>query len=714
MKTTSSVSKSVFGSLVVASCLFGLSGCPPSSELHLVTNTASVTVPENNMAGFQVRLSSAPSTAVSVSVMRLFGDTDITVEVGASLTFTPFNWGVYQTVLLAAADDADRGNGTAIIRCSGADVANAEILATELDDDTSGTEMMIETDKGLIDLPEGGTADFQVRLTSPPVSNVTVSVANVAGDSGISVQSAPSLTFTPALWNVYQSVTLHAAEDADTTNGTATIRCSAAGLSSVDLTATEADNDSDAPAVAIETDKGLVSVPEGGTARFRVKLSAPPESDVTISVANVAGDTDLSVQVGARLTFTATLWNVFQAVTLYSAEDADTIYGTATIRCSAAEMPSVDLIAAEEDDDNGTPGQVARVLLPGDVLLEMVWIPEGTFLMGSYPGVQESDFWEVPQHPVTLTHGYWIGKYEVTQAQWKGVMNGANPSWFQGANAGNEDTDNRPVENVSGNDVEAVFLPTLNAAKGLEFRLPTEAEWERAARANTGWRFYWGDDPEYVDIDDYAWYAGNSGGQTHDVGGKLPNAWGLYDMSGNMWEYCHDGLASYASGWVTDPVAPQLGYGDFVIRGGSFADYAAFCRSAFRGASGSGLGFRLASSSNLAELTGPVVAIETDARAVDVPEGDTATFQVRLSEPPASDVTISVDNVSGDSDISVQSGAILTFSASLWNVFQAVTLYAAEDADALYGRATIRCSSGGLAAGSVTATELDNETGVPG
>lgn len=725
MKTASRVSRVSSWFLTVAFCLYGLSGCPPSSDLHLVTNTASVTVPENNMAGFQVRLSSPPSTAVSVSVMRLFGDTDITVEVGASLTFTLSNWSVYQTVLLAAADDADRANGTGIFRCTGAGVANAEVLATELDDDTSGTAVMIETDKGLVDVPEGGSADFQVRLSSPPASDVVISVANVAGDSGISVQSGVSLTFTPALWNVYQPVTLHAAEDVDTTNGTATIRCSAVGLSSIDLTATEADNDSAGPSVAIETDKSLVNVPEGGTARFQVKLSAPPEEDVTISVANVAGDTDLSVQVGARLTFATGLWNVFQAVTLYAAEEADTIYGSATIRCSGEGISSADVTAVELDDDKGAPGQTETILLPGGVPLEMVWIPEGTFRMGRYFDEQDGDVWEDPQHQVTLTHGYWIGKYEVTQAQWKAVMNGTNPSWFQGENVGNENTDNRPVEQISWHDIQEAFLPALSTATGLAFRLPTEAEWEHAARANTGWRFHWGDDPDYIDIDDYAWYADNSQYQTHDAGRKLPNVWGLHDMSGNVWEFCQDGFYSYASGWVSDPMVPAF-YDSFVIRGGAYFEPGGACRSASRhdGSYGfSGLGFRLVSSVDVSawepgeDSGGPTVTIATDKPSVEVPEGGTADFQVRLSARPASDVTISIANVAGDSDISVQSGENLTFSTTLWNVFQAVTLYAAEDADALYGASIFRCRASGLPGVSsihVTATEHDNDIGTPG
>jgi len=138
------------------------------------------------------------------------------------------------------------------------------------------------------------------------------------------------------------------------------------------------------------------------------------------------------------------------------------------------------------DDGTGpTPGEEATF-----AGMRFVWIPAGTFMMGRYAGEQDSDSDEDPQHQVTLTQGFWMGKYEVTQAQWQAVM-GSNPSGITG------DT-SRPVEQVSWNDITQAngFLDKLNQANpGLTFRLPTEAEWEYACRAGTTTRFYWGDDP---------------------------------------------------------------------------------------------------------------------------------------------------------------------------------------------------------------------------
>ena len=164
-------------------------------------------------------------------------------------------------------------------------------------------------------------------------------------------------------------------------------------------------------------------------------------------------------------------------------------------------------------------------------------------------------------------------------------MNGANPSWFQGANAGNVNTDNRPVDSVSWDTITQAFLPALNTATGKTFRLPSEAEWEYACRADTTTAFYWGgDDSDYADIGNYAWYATNSGSETNDVGLKLPNAWDLCDMSGNVWEWVQDGYHSTYTGAPTDGSAWESPTTDSyrVIRGGAWNNYNYNFRSANR------------------------------------------------------------------------------------------------------------------------------------
>lgn len=265
-------------------------------------------------------------------------------------------------------------------------------------------------------------------------------------------------------------------------------------------------------------------------------------------------------------------------------------------------------------------GETQTILLPGGVPLKMVWVPAGTLAMGSLDTEQDRVSDEGPQHPVTFVQGFWIGKYEFTQAQWKAVMNGANPSFFQGGSLG--DTDERPVEQVSWESITQSFLPALNTATGKAFRLPSEAEWEFAARADTNTRFYWGDDATYSDIGTHAWYLVNSAHQTHDVGtagGALhPNAWDLYDMGGNVQEWCGDWYHDTYSGAPTDGSTWETPVGTSrVYRGGSWNDDGSECRSAHRSSSlpgdmGGSIGFRL----TLGEIEDPINLGSTNAFAI--------------------------------------------------------------------------------------------------
>ena len=251
--------------------------------------------------------------------------------------------------------------------------------------------------------------------------------------------------------------------------------------------------------------------------------------------------------------------------------------------------------SAEGEGEGEGEGETWTIMLPGGVALEMVWIPAGTFLMGRYPGELDSYSDEDPQRQVTFAHGFRMSKYEVTQAQWRAVM-GDNPSQFQG----DGDTDNRPVEQVSWDDAQSFIAALNDAHPGMGFRLPSEAEWEYACRAGTTTRFYWGNDPDYTAINDYAWYASNSGDRTHDVGGTPPNAWGLYDMSGNVWEWVQDWYHNSYTGAPTDGSGWESPAGtDRVRRGGSWLYDEDDCRSALRSNdvssnSDSSVGFRLA------------------------------------------------------------------------------------------------------------------------
>jgi formylglycine-generating enzyme required for sulfatase activity len=256
----------------------------------------------------------------------------------------------------------------------------------------------------------------------------------------------------------------------------------------------------------------------------------------------------------------------------------------------------------------------------GPVVQRLRWIPPGPFLMGSpqeEPGRSQA---EGPRHPVSIGSGYWLFDTPCTQALWEALM-GKNPSEFR--------SPDRPVERVSWKDAQA-FLQALNdrlAEADGRFQLPSEAQWEYACRAGTQTALYSGPieilgDANAPALDAIAWYGGNSSvgfelengrertflsemqypegkAGTHPVKGKQPNAWGLYDMLGNVWEWCADGKRDYDDQWQVDPLGPSRPGADRVIRGGSWGDDARDCRSAYRNWSvpevrGDDLGFRCA------------------------------------------------------------------------------------------------------------------------
>lgn len=213
------------------------------------------------------------------------------------------------------------------------------------------------------------------------------------------------------------------------------------------------------------------------------------------------------------------------------------------------------------------------------VSLELVLIGSGTFMMGS-PSSETGRETDEAQHQVTLTKDYWIGRYEVTQRQWVEIM-GENPSHFKAAGL------EAPVEQVGWSDCQA-FLRELNArVSGGGFRLPTEAEWEYACRAGTVTVFHYGDqlDSSKANFDGSASYANGPSGEfrrtTVPVGQFPPNGFGLYDMHGNVWEWCQDWYAVYPQNSISNPVGPSSG-AVRVLRGGCWRRSANNCRSAAR------------------------------------------------------------------------------------------------------------------------------------
>ena len=222
------------------------------------------------------------------------------------------------------------------------------------------------------------------------------------------------------------------------------------------------------------------------------------------------------------------------------------------------------LHSCNEDDSIVANSHYDADIFPDLSYDEMIYVEGGTFTMGA--ASEQTDAWdrEEPAHQVTLS-SYYIGKYEVTQALWKAVM-GENPSSHKG--------DNLPVDSVSWNDCQD-FIRELNALTGKNFRLPTEAEWEYAARggnSSKGCKYSGGNEPDKV-----AWYDDNALYETHEAGLKSPNELGIYDMSGNVCEWCSDWYGNYDRSEQSNPAGASSGT-ERVLRGGSWRTYSGACR----------------------------------------------------------------------------------------------------------------------------------------
>ena len=272
-----------------------------------------------------------------------------------------------------------------------------------------------------------------------------------------------------------------------------------------------------------------------------------------------------------------------------SISEGQTASITGTLASNAVASSSSNTLGYSSASSSMSSGSnTISIPVKNGISIDMVKVEAGTFMMGATSEMKDPYDNEKPVHQVTLTNDYYMGMYEVPQALWEAVM-GSNPSEYKG--------DNLPVEMVSWNDCQE-FISKLNSLTGRKFRLPTEAEWEYAARGGKKSRGY-----QYSgnsNISDVAWYDGNRGSKPHPVGTKQANELGIYDMSGNVYEWCSDWYGSYSSSSQTNPTGADSGSGR-VVRGGSWYDFAWGCRLSYRGSitpfyRGNDLGLRLALS----------------------------------------------------------------------------------------------------------------------
>ena len=286
-----------------------------------------------------------------------------------------------------------------------------------------------------------------------------------------------------------------------------------------------------------------------------VKLKASAPSNLQITLSKEAASTNQISQTT----------HPQQSQTQRPVSQTQPVSSTASLSTSSTSLNAV---------GSSTSGSVITIPVKNGISIEMVKVEAGSFNMGATPEMENPYDSEKPVHRVTLTNNYYIGKYEVTQALWQAVM-GSNPSYFKG--------DDLPVEQVSWNDCQD-FISKLNAMTGKRFRLPSEAEWEYAARGGKKSRGY-----QYSGsntLGDVAWYYGNSGPKTHAVGTKQPNELGIYDMTGNVSEWCQDRYGDYSGVPQTNPTGSVDGKFR-VNRGGSWMFFARFCRSSFHSSNSS-------------------------------------------------------------------------------------------------------------------------------
>lgn len=299
----------------------------------------------------------------------------------------------------------------------------------------------------------------------------------------------------------------------------------------------------------------MVTIAKGERKQVKATLSNGKEIQFTCNVPNAQLEIDGQRMNSANGTYMLTYGQHNLRAT---AADYREYFYTLNVSESGNRSHSITMQSIMKDEETFTVNGVS---------FTMKLVEGGTFRMGSI----DSD--EKPVHSVTL-NSYYIGETEVTQALWQAVM-GSNPSYFKG--------DNLPMEQVSWNDCQE-FIRKLNQKTGKQFRLPTEAEWEYAARGGKKSRGY-----KYAGsntLRDVAWFGlthnnGNSGDMTHSVKTKSPNELGLYNMSGNVWEWCSDWYGSYSRGSQTNPQGPSSG-SSRVLRGGSWHYSAWYCRVSYR------------------------------------------------------------------------------------------------------------------------------------
>lgn len=424
---------------------------------------------------------------------------------------------------------------------------------------------------------ESAAAIDSINLDGPPsvstyridgsetTDSRTVTLNNTCAGSPTLYMASESSSFSGASWGAYS------------TAPSFTIGSSGNGVKTVYFKVKNAIGESTSTSDTITLNEQAPTV-----SLLMINGGAASSTSRTVTLNNVCTGNPTQYIASESPAFIGAAWQSYSAAPSFtiatSGNGQKTVYFKAKNGAGESSLASATISLDENTAET--------ILLPGGVPLEMIWIPAGYFTMGCYPGEQDSDaVAEQPQHQVTFSQGFWMAKYELTKAQWTAMM-GTKP-WVAAPYYVLDDP-STAATHVCWNDAHA-FITAINSYTGKTFRLPSEAEWEYACRAGTTTRFYWGDDLSNTMLSSYCWWWNNTylalEKYAHPVGLKLPNAFGLYDMSGNVWEWCEDdwhadytGAPANGSAWIDSPRGT-----DRVSRGGGWIDYNAPARSAIRG-----------------------------------------------------------------------------------------------------------------------------------
>ena len=682
----------------------------------------SLTVNEESTVLYGVKLNGKPDTSsVRVTIAKAQRqDPNISISSSSVLVFTPTTWNTSQSVTLSASHDWDSTDGTAAIthtaaggRFSG---VTATLTATEDDNDPRGFNFLPTAVTTSLTVPEGSSAVYRVRPKTRPSALMRLTVSRTAGDGDIGAKSnnLSVLTFRPGTWNVYQTVTLTAAEDNDLTDGTARIRHLAGGSdydgTSGTLSATESDNDEAALSLSVTS----LSVSEQDTSTYNVKLAYKPTAAVTVAVSRVTGgDDDLSITSGASLTFTtvngAGGWNSFQTVQLSAADDTDFVNGTAAFEHSASggsyDGVKATLTATEAEDDPR-----AFVFDPATVTTSLKVTEQATTLF-KY-GVKLNS---IPQvGPVTVS----IAKASKQDPNIS--ISGSSSLTFTAGNAAGGWNSFQTVTLVAAQDYDSVngtavithtgkgddfegVVATLTATeidndpRGFDF-LPTSVTTSLTVTegGSTTYRVRPKTRPTVQMLLSVSRVGGDG-----DIGVKSSNLSVLTFKPGN---------------WNVYQTATLTAVDDDDLAAGT-----ASIRHLAAGSDYDGESATLTAT----EVENDTAGLAFSRSTLPVPEQGINKYGLKLAKQPSGAVEVTVERLSTGSqdadlglyDSTSQTKTIgtrtFTFSASDWNSYQSVTLFAAEDDDSGDGTAAFDHKATGAEYDDVTATftatEQDND-----